>query len=175
VPVLWRQLASFIEAMPAYAVKLEGLISVASENLEREYKLGLGNNTGPDLGNAQKLSLHVLISRRNAVIPFWMERVAGYVEARHFRVGDLDALCIGVAIEPAGNLQTGFRRGVGDQCDDDEEAGQRHGAPVLRDVAEHAMLDLVPLRCPRRIMADHDYQAGFVGELLERQLPEPQA
>ena len=51
VPVLWRQLASFIEAMPAYAVKLEGLISVASENLEREYKLGLGNNTGPDLGN----------------------------------------------------------------------------------------------------------------------------
>jgi len=51
VPVLWRQLASFIEAMPAYAVKLEGLISAASENLEREYKLGLGNNTGPDLGN----------------------------------------------------------------------------------------------------------------------------
>src|SRR5271166_2020540 len=126
-------------------------------------------------GDAHKLSLHVLIARRNAVIPFWMERVAGYVEARHFRVGDLDALCIGVAIEPAGNLQTGFRRGVGDQCDDDEEAGQRHGAPVLRDVAEHAMLDLVPLRCPRRIMADHDDQTGFVGELLERQLPQPQA
>jgi len=50
VPVLWRQLASFIEAMPAYAVKLEGLISAVSENLGREYKLGLGN-TGPDLGN----------------------------------------------------------------------------------------------------------------------------
>jgi predicted PurR-regulated permease PerM len=52
VPVLWRQLASFIEAMPAYAVKLEGLISAVSENLGREYKLSLGNNTGPDLGNA---------------------------------------------------------------------------------------------------------------------------
>ena len=37
--------------MPAYAVKLEGLISAVSENLGREYKLGLGNNTGPDLGN----------------------------------------------------------------------------------------------------------------------------
>ena len=51
VPVLWRQLASFIEAMPAYAVKLEGLISAASENLERKSELSLGNNTGPDLGN----------------------------------------------------------------------------------------------------------------------------
>jgi predicted PurR-regulated permease PerM len=52
VPVLWRQLAGFIKVMPAYAVKLEGLISVVSENIGREYKLGLGNNTGPDLGNA---------------------------------------------------------------------------------------------------------------------------
>jgi predicted PurR-regulated permease PerM len=49
VPVLWRQLASFIEVMPAYAIKLEGLISVVSKNIRKEYKLGLGNNTGPDL------------------------------------------------------------------------------------------------------------------------------
>lgn len=58
VPVLWRQLASFIEAMPAYATKLQGLISSASENFEKEYggmllnKLGLGSRAGPDLGNA---------------------------------------------------------------------------------------------------------------------------
>ena len=104
-----------------------------------------------------------------------MERVAGYVEARHFLVRDRDALCIGVAIEPAGNFQAGFRRRVGDQRDDDEEAGQRRGAPVLRDVAEHTMLDLVPLRGSRRIVADLNDQVGFIGELLQRQLPEPQA
>jgi predicted PurR-regulated permease PerM len=58
VPVLWRQLASFIEAMPAYAVKLQGLISAASENFEKQYggtllnRLGLGTQAGPDLGNA---------------------------------------------------------------------------------------------------------------------------
>jgi hypothetical protein len=55
-----------------------------------------------------------------------MEGVAGYVEGRHFRVGDLDALGIGVAIQFAANRQTGFGRGVGDQFDDDEEAEERH-------------------------------------------------
>jgi predicted PurR-regulated permease PerM len=58
VPILWRQLVSFIEAMPAYAVKLQGLISAVSENFEKEYggtllnRLGLGTQAGPDLGNA---------------------------------------------------------------------------------------------------------------------------
>ena len=81
-------------------------------------------------------------------------RVSGYVEGRHFRVRDLDALWIGVAIEFAADFETGFRRGVGDQFDDDEEAEEWRRAPVLRDVAEHAMLDLVPLRGPWRIVAD---------------------
>ena len=32
-------------------------------------------------------------------IPFWMERVTSYVEARHFCIGDLYAFGISVAIE----------------------------------------------------------------------------
>ncbi|MFZ0494493.1 MAG: AI-2E family transporter [Methylocella sp.] len=58
VPILWRQLASFIEALPAYAAKLEGLISAETERLSREYggvlmrKLGLGNTGGAELANA---------------------------------------------------------------------------------------------------------------------------
>src|SRR5271166_1489707 len=96
------------------------------------------------------------------------------VEGRHFRVRDLDALWIGVAIEFAADFETGFRRGVGDQFDDDEEAEEWRRAPVLRDVAEHAMLDLVPLRSPWRIGANLNDQTGFVRELLEGQLPEPQ-
>jgi hypothetical protein len=37
------------------------------------------------------------------------------------------------------------------------------------------MFDLVPFGSAWRIMADLNDQAGFVGELLERRLPEPQA
>ena len=44
-----------------------------------------------------------------------MECVAFYVEGGHLGVGDLDALGIGVAVEFAANLETGFCRGVCDQ------------------------------------------------------------
>src|SRR5208337_231263 len=120
------------------------------------------------LGDAQELLLHVRTSGRDAVVPFWMEGIALYVECRDLLVGDLDAL----GIEFAADFETGFRRGVCDQFDGHEEADERHGAPVLGNVAEHAVLDLVPLRGPRRIMADLDDQAGLVGELLQRHLPQ---
>lgn len=40
LPVLWRQFANFIDAIPAYASKLQGLISAETERLAREYGLG---------------------------------------------------------------------------------------------------------------------------------------
>jgi predicted PurR-regulated permease PerM len=58
VPVLWRQLESFIEALPAYAVKLQELISGEIGRLSREYggglidKLGLGKDAGAELATA---------------------------------------------------------------------------------------------------------------------------
>src|SRR5271166_3143277 len=73
-------------------------------------------------GAAQELSLHVRASRRDAVVPFWMERIAFYVERRHLLLGDPDALGIGVGIEFAADFETGFRRGVCDQFDGHEEA-----------------------------------------------------
>jgi predicted PurR-regulated permease PerM len=57
-PVVWRQLVSFIEALPAYAVKLEELISAESARLELAYggilmdKFGLGGNAGAELATA---------------------------------------------------------------------------------------------------------------------------
>jgi predicted PurR-regulated permease PerM len=57
-PVLWRQSANFIEALPAYAVKLEELISAETARLGRDYggvlmdSLGLGNKAGGDLASA---------------------------------------------------------------------------------------------------------------------------
>ena len=74
-----------------------------------------------------------------------MERVAGDVEGGHFGVADLEAFGVGVFVEFAANGETGFCRRRRDQFDDRRSAGQRTPAPVLRDVTEQAMLDLVPL------------------------------
>jgi predicted PurR-regulated permease PerM len=58
VPVLWRQLSSFVEALPGYAVQLQGLISGEIERLSREYsgglieKLGLGKDAGAEFASA---------------------------------------------------------------------------------------------------------------------------
>jgi predicted PurR-regulated permease PerM len=58
MPVLWHQAAGFIEALPAYAVKLEELISAEIARLSRDYggglidKLGLGNKGGGELASA---------------------------------------------------------------------------------------------------------------------------
>jgi predicted PurR-regulated permease PerM len=58
MPVLWRQAAGFIEALPAYAVKLEELISAEIARLSRDYggglidKLGLGSKGGGELASA---------------------------------------------------------------------------------------------------------------------------
>ena len=57
-PVVWRQLVSFTEALPAYAVKLEELISAETERISREYggvltdKLGLGNKNSGNFASA---------------------------------------------------------------------------------------------------------------------------
>jgi predicted PurR-regulated permease PerM len=58
VPVLWRQLANFIEALPSYAVRLQELISGELQRLSREYsgglidKLGLGKDAGAEFATA---------------------------------------------------------------------------------------------------------------------------
>jgi predicted PurR-regulated permease PerM len=57
-PVLWRQLVSFTEALPAYTVKLETLISTEIARLARDYggvlteKFGLDNKGGGELASA---------------------------------------------------------------------------------------------------------------------------
>src|SRR5208337_272784 len=126
-----------------------------------------------DLRTRPKTIASGRVSRCDGVVPFWMEGVASYVEGRHLLVGDFYTFRIGVGIEFAADRQTGFRRGVRDQCDGDEHAGERRSTPSLGYVVEHAMLDLVPLRRPRRIMADLESQGCLIGELLERHLPEP--
>ena len=74
-----------------------------------------------------------------------MELIAGDVEAFHLGFADLDTLLVGAGVECALDRETGFGRGRADQFDDGKAIRERPAAPVLRDVAEQPVLDLVPL------------------------------
>jgi hypothetical protein len=100
-----------------------------------------------------------------------MEGVAFDVEGCHFGVADSDALFIGVGVEFAADRQARLGRGRCDRFDDCRPARERPATPILRDVAEQAVFDLVPLGCAGRIMAHDDGQSGLIGELLQFDLP----
>src|SRR5450631_13377 len=106
------------------------------------------------------------------VVPVRMEPVAFDVHGGQFPVGDLDPLLVAARIEARVDLQPGTGRRRSDQVDDHLQALQRLAAPVQAHVAEHAMLDFVPLRRSRREMADADRQPDLVGELLQLDLPQ---
>src|ERR1700756_3118101 len=102
-----------------------------------------------------------------------MESIAGDVEGLHYCFADLDPFAVAARVERAFDLETGPGRRRPDQLDDGKAIGERATAPVLRDMAEQPVFDLVPLRCAGRIVMDMDDQAGLVGELLQLQLPQP--
>jgi hypothetical protein len=101
-----------------------------------------------------------------------MEIIARDGEAVHLRTGHLDSLRILGGIDFAGDGQAGCGSSCGNQLDDRQPAGQGPGTPVLRNVTEEAVLDLVPFRCAGRVVADADGQADLVSQRLEFALPQ---
>src|SRR6266436_7764081 len=104
-----------------------------------------------------------------------MECVALDVERLHLGIADFDALFVGRGIECALDFQAGFGRRRSNQLDYRHAIDEWSSAPSLRDVAEQAVLDLVPLRRARRIVMDVEHEARLVGELLQFELPQPNA
>jgi hypothetical protein len=102
-----------------------------------------------------------------------MECVALDVERHHLGIADFDTLFVGDGVERAFDLQAGLGGRRGNQLDHGHAIDDGAPAPDLRDVAEQAMLDLIPLRGARRIMMDMEPEAGLVGELLQLDLPQP--
>jgi hypothetical protein len=74
-----------------------------------------------------------------------MELVPGDVESFHCGFRYLDALAVAARIECAFDLETGLGRCCPDQLDHGQAIRERPAAPVLRDMAEQPVLDLVPL------------------------------
>ena len=77
-----------------------------------------------------------------------MKSVAFDIQRGHFGVAHLDAFGVGLGVEFAADLQTCLGGGCGNEFHHGGPARQRSPAPILRDVAKQAVLDLVPFRSP---------------------------
>ena len=83
-----------------------------------------------------------------------MECVALDVERLHLGIADFDALFVGRGVERALDFQAGFGRCRSNQLDYGHAIDEWSPAPSLRDVAEQAVLDFIPLRRARRIVVN---------------------
>ena len=97
------------------------------------------------------------------IVPITVEFVAPDLHLFEFLIGDSDSSRVIVGIQFRVNLKASCGGGAGDQADDRFEASQGLTAPVLADVGEQPMLDLVPLAGTRWKVANENPQAGFVG------------
>ena len=102
-----------------------------------------------------------------------MECVALDVEHLHLGIADFDALFVGCGIEGALDFQASFGRRRSNQLDHGHAIDEWPPAPSLRDVAEQAVLDLIPLRRARRIVMNVEHETRLVGEFLQFDLPQP--
>ena len=99
-----------------------------------------------------------------------MERIAADVEAFHLGLGDLETFLVDPWVECALNFEPGLGRCRRYELDDGSVVCERPAAPVLRDAAEQAVLDLVPFRRAWRIMPADAQRAP---ELLRRFRKQP--
>src|SRR5258708_7923950 len=101
--------------------------------------------------------------------------VCGVLWVSSIRRKQLDRIAglIDFGIQLSMNFETGFGRGRRDQIDDCLEALERFSAPVLGNVREEPMFDLVPLAGSGREVTDHDTQPGSIGQPFPLCFPEP--
>ena len=92
-------------------------------------------------------------------------------EFAHFRAGDDMTRRVAPLVQLRLHPQAGRRARVADQVDDGLKGAEGTASPVLRDVTEQAMLDLVPLAGAGWEMRDMDRQAQVVGQALQLLLP----
>ena len=64
------------------------------------------------------------------------------------------------------NLETARGGGRRNEMDDCLEAAKRFATPVLGEVGEQTVFDLIPLAGSRWEVTHRDSQPGFIGELL---------
>lgn len=95
-----------------------------------------------------------------------MELVTPELNFGKLAVTDLASRRIGILVELSPDLQSSRRTRLADQLDNSLPTHQRLRSPVESDVAEHSVLDLVPLAGPGWEVMNSDSKTGPVGKLL---------
>src|SRR5882724_4993055 len=98
--------------------------------------------------------------------------MAGQVDSGHLEIGNLDAFGIFVFVQLGAHLEAGIGCRRRDQLDDRAITAQRLASPVDRDEREKTVLDLVPLACAGRQMANRDGEPELFCQLLKLDFPE---
>src|ERR1700733_13036595 len=110
--------------------------------------------------------------RSNSIVPVAVKLGRRQMDCCQIVLGYLDSSLVMTTIESCMDLESVVGFCVRDQTDHDLITDERVRPPVRRDVAEHPMLDLVPLACARWEVADADEQPRLVGEALQLDLPQ---
>jgi hypothetical protein len=86
----------------------------------------------------------------NGVIPLAVKVLTVEGDGREDLIRDTNSYGVGMGIESCTDMQAGLGSRVADELDDGLVIDQGSCAPVLGDMAEEAVLDLVPLAGTRR-------------------------
>jgi hypothetical protein len=105
-------------------------------------------------------------TRVDRIIPFGVKPVVHEMNSVEVGILDLDAFLIGPRIDGAFDFQAGRGGCRADQFDNRQMVCQRAASPRLGNVAEHAVLDLVPL-CAAETYAERSNAQDPYGSCLK--------
>src|SRR3954469_20382088 len=113
-----------------------------------------------------------LLAGAQAVVPFPMKLVPLEGQFSKLFVRHLEPSFVGILVQLGPNVEPCFGGRAADQIDHDLAADQGASAPVVGDVAEHPMLDRVPLAGSGWKVTDLDLDAELIGQLLQLAFPQ---
>ena len=111
----------------------------------------------------------------DCVVPLAMEGRSCNAEFIHFIISDFDPSRIFARIERGFDREASGCSDASNELDDRLMIGQGSAAPVLRNMAEEAVFDLVPLGGPWREVGNADGNASAVGKALQFEFPHSRA
>src|SRR3989454_11304365 len=101
-----------------------------------------------------------------------MECVRGQADGLHLLLGDFNTGLILVGVDGRFDFQSRLGGGAANELYDRSATDQRASAPVLGNMAEHPMLDLVPFAGTRRKVTHRNVQTQIRGKVLQFHFPE---
>src|SRR6266498_3347763 len=109
--------------------------------------------------------------RANYIVPVAMKLVFLEIDRSKLCVRHFDAFLIMPFVEFCVNTKAFSRGSMPNQIDHHCSTKQRSAAPILGDMTEHSVLNLIPLTGTRGEMTDRDAQSALIRQSLEAELP----